>query len=214
MDIAQKRQADRLAFLKEVYDKAQGSTLTIVDFHDVAKAIGIDATLGMEYMDYLHKVGFIEIKFLGGKGNISVNGIRQIENPTIPNQGNAQTSNSQYSTFNNFAPITGAQIQVGSHGSFQTISSQTIDQSRQDLVRFVKEVRDNLDIIGLMPDAKQTLSEDMDTIDIQLKSKNPKSLIVRESLKSARTILEGAVGSVGGALLQSHLHRLLPLLGL
>lgn len=86
-----------------------------------------------------------------------------------------------------------SQILQGSHGSTQ---NQHIDQSsRNDIRAFVDEFRRRMPELQLSPEIQSEATADLTTIDAQLESPKPKPGILRESLQSLRTILEGAAGN-------------------
>jgi hypothetical protein len=50
----------------------------------------------------------------------------------------------------------------------------------------------------LSPAAKEELTTDIATVEVQLSSTNPKPSVISECLRAIRTILENAVGSATG----------------
>lgn len=87
----------------------------------------------------------------------------------------------------------GSSIQQGTVGSSATINFKSIEA---DVKNILARIRNSVDEIDLSPDAKAQLSADANTIEAQLQSPHPKPAVITECLRSARTILEGAAGSV------------------
>lgn len=86
-----------------------------------------------------------------------------------------------------------SQIQQNSDNSNQYYESPKF---KEDLEKFVSEVRDQIDKLNANDESKQSLIADLDTIKAQLSSSSPKKMILRECLLSAKNILEGAAGGV------------------
>lgn len=87
----------------------------------------------------------------------------------------------------------GSSIQQGTVESNVTINFKSIEL---DVKNVLTKIRNSVEEIGLSPDAKAQLSADVNTIEAQLQSPHPKPAVITECLRSARTILEGAVGGV------------------
>lgn len=84
-------------------------------------------------------------------------------------------------------------IQQGSPGAVAKITFTMGDAKLGEVVEGLKNLCDNL---GLPESAKQELSAEIGTLESQLRSPHPKLKIVTESLRSARTILEGAAANL------------------
>jgi hypothetical protein len=85
-------------------------------------------------------------------------------------------------------PITGSVIQQGSHNA-ATVNYQT------DVEKILEEIRPLLNAAKLTSEAKQELRAEFATVEAQIQSPKPKHAIIRESLQSARHILEHAFGA-------------------
>jgi hypothetical protein len=84
--------------------------------------------------------------------------------------------------------VTGSVIQQGSHNT-ATVNYQN------DVREVVEEIRSVLNATKLTPEAKEELRAEVETVGAQMKSPKPKHVIIRESLVSARHILEHAFGA-------------------
>ncbi|PTS80456.1 hypothetical protein DBR33_01625 [Stenotrophomonas sp. HMWF022] len=87
---------------------------------------------------------------------------------------------------NNIGSMHNSQLQQLSSGQ----QSYQMSENREELAAFLKELRSAAESKG---GAGQVLV-DVDTVLVQLQSAEPKRGIVEESLKSLRTVLEGAAG--------------------
>jgi hypothetical protein len=85
-------------------------------------------------------------------------------------------------------PVTGSVIQQGDHNT-ATVNYQ------HDVERVLGEIRPLLNAAKLSAEAKQELKAEFVTVEAQIKSPKPKHTIIRESLTSARHILEHAFGA-------------------
>jgi hypothetical protein len=110
-----------------------------------------------------------------------------------------QAGASVYNITNFHGPVLGPQVQQGSERSVQIAA--TFDFDNEAVGTFLDRVRAHIGDIGLSPEARAEVEAEIDTVRAQLKSPKPKALIVREGLRSLRTILEGAGGGVAAQLL-------------
>ncbi len=85
-------------------------------------------------------------------------------------------------------PVTSSVIQQGSHNT-ATVNYQN------DVEKVVEEIRSLLNAAKLTSEAKEELRAEFITVEAQIKSPRPKHTIIRESLTSARHILEHAFGA-------------------
>jgi len=125
-------------------------------------------------------------------------------------QEKAAAADATYNINNFFAPVGTSQIQQSADRPIQIAAGANIDASQ--VARFLTELREVVEGLGLDQETNQELSSETSTIEAQLRSPRPKSAIVRESLLSIRRILEGAAGGAGGRLVVDLLPRLIALL--
>jgi hypothetical protein len=93
--------------------------------------------------------------------------------------------------FINYGTMTGAAIQQGTSHSQATVNLQS-----NQIQSVLSKVKESIDQLGLNATAKNEMTADIETAESQLRSPNPKPAIVLECLRSARSILEGAAGSL------------------
>lgn len=112
-------------------------------------------------------------------------------------------------TINNFiGQMTNSQIQQNTTDSRQSllIKELNIDEV-EGLIRSLKE---SIDKLNLQEESKSEIIADIKSIESQLSSPKPKKGIIKEGLRSLRTILEGAVSST---LSSGIIHQISSLLG-
>jgi len=102
----------------------------------------------------------------------------------------------------------GSAIQQGTVQSNQTVtfSAEDIAQFRAELVRLEEALRS----VQLTAEQRTDVIAELETIGAQLKSSKPKRLVLRESLATIRSVIEGAAGSL---LASEVLVRLLAVVG-
>jgi AbiTii len=100
---------------------------------------------------------------------------------------------------NFFGPVHGQQLQQGNTSATQTQFNLQLDP--QTLLALVVKLRTETGGLGLSEELAAELTADTNTLEQQAKSPAPKSGIVRETLKSIRSVLEGATGGAAGQLL-------------
>jgi hypothetical protein len=89
--------------------------------------------------------------------------------------------------------VYGSPMQANSPGAHQTVSVSMNLASVQD---FLRDVEQSAPALNLPITESQELAAEITTIRAQLQSPKPKQDIIREGLRSIRTILEGAGGSL------------------
>jgi hypothetical protein len=85
-------------------------------------------------------------------------------------------------------PVTGSIIQQGDHTT-ATLNYVT------EVEKVLEELRPTLNAAKLTAEAKQELRAEFETVEAQTKSPRPKHTIIKQSLESARHILEHAFGA-------------------
>jgi septation ring formation regulator EzrA len=90
-------------------------------------------------------------------------------------------------------------IQQGTSFSTQTINF-TIDKT-ENLKKIIDEIKNIKEQITLDRLVFEELVSEIDTLKSQIKSPKPKSIIVTESLKTIRSILEGVAGNAASPLI-------------
>ena len=105
----------------------------------------------------------------------------------------------EYTITNFYGSFENSQIQQQTKDSIQIKSSVPLDL--ESISEFIREVRIKGEQIGLRDEEKEELESELISVEAQTKSPKLKNIIVKEGLKSIRTILEGAGGGVAATLL-------------
>ncbi|WP_310570958.1 hypothetical protein [Gemmatimonas sp.] len=114
------------------------------------------------------------------------------------------------STINNtthfHASVSNSQIQQFTETSSQ---SQTVSIDLNLLAELLKKVRTSIATLDLPPEDLAEAEVELKTLELQAASPKPKFGVVRESLKSLRTIVEGATGSLVASGMAAEIAKLL-----
>ena len=87
-----------------------------------------------------------------------------------------------------------SQIQSASNGSTQTLTAGNLPV--EDVRKLIELLRGNIDALGVGQREKDQLQADLAAIEPQLTAPQPNPGMLREGLRSIRTILEGAGGNL------------------
>jgi len=183
----------RFQYLNKLHDATGGSSHSYVSMRELGQQLGFDGDETSNIVEYLVGEQLVKHVAIGGEITITHSGRKEIES--------ALSAPEKPTTY--FPPVVnilhvqsmvGSQIQQGTHHSTQKLA---ITQNQLDAVRdFVALFKARLSEIPLDGDSKAEAGAEIATLDAQLQSSRPKPGILRESLQSIRTILEGAAGSV------------------
>nr|WP_152513146.1 hypothetical protein [Pseudomonas sp. P818] len=98
-----------------------------------------------------------------------------------------------YQVTNNIGSMQNSQLQQDSPNATQSL---TVNMDLNQLAGFIEKLKKQLEGLQLNSTEKEELRAEIATIEHQIASPKPKSVIVRESLKTVRSLLEGITGSV------------------
>lgn len=104
-----------------------------------------------------------------------------------------------YNINNFYGPINALQIQQQTENSIQISSTSPIDLEL--LKTFISKLRATIPQLFISNDKALELKAEVETVETQSKSPNPKPNIIKQSLSSIRRILEGAGGNIAAQLL-------------
>ena len=177
-------------FLQKLYDTTDGNSASMVDMWELGSELGFDRGKIHNIVDYLTNEGLIEPKALGVIA-ITHDGIIEIEDsqsdPDSPTRHFLPVNVIHIENMNNSA------IQQGTSYSTQT-NNFNVDKTG-DLKRIITEIENIKEQITLDRLVFDELVCEIDTVKSQIKSPKPKNIVVIESLKSIRSILEGVAGN-------------------
>ena len=186
MDINNKK-IKRFEFLKHLYETVDGSPSYMVDMWELGRELNFDRELTSKIVDYLTGEGLLQPKALGGSIGITHYGVIEIEeslsNPDEPTE--------HFVPFNiiNIENMSNSAIQQGNVNSTQnsTFNLNKIDELKE-LVRLLE---DSLEHFQLKTEKQTELIAEVETLKSQSKSPKPKTVIINESLKTVRSLIEG-----------------------
>ncbi|CRI65947.1 conserved hypothetical protein [Thiocapsa sp. KS1] len=114
------------------------------------------------------------------------------EGLSFSNSEKETAAQSNYNINNFFGEVKDTQVQQATGASNQQHANKTADV--EALLALIGLLRGKIDEIDFKGDQKEEILSDLATIESQAGSPKPKQSIIRESLKSIRSILEGAGG--------------------
>lgn len=190
MSLEQKKK-NRFLFLKCLYESSNGDTRAMFDMREVGKELKLNSDEISQIVDYLIGELLIESRALGGIIGLTHWGIKEVEQ-AIQNP-NKPTEHFLPLNIINIETMTNSTLQQGTTNS--TINFTYNTQTAVDIEKIVSQLNDIKDSLNLSNELQNELISELQTIEIQKKSSKPKSIIITESLKSIRTILESVAGN-------------------
>lgn len=116
------------------------------------------------------------------------------ENMTFTSEEKKTAADSHYYVNNFLGDTSNTQIQQGSHHSSQNFEINSGNQST--ISEFIKALQDGLVSLSLPQEQLSEIKAEIATVEAQIGSAKPKSSIIGESLRTIRSILEEAAGSL------------------
>jgi len=190
VDIQRERE-DRFRFLEKLWEKTEGNELAGFNMWELGGELGLDYPTVDRIFRYLMGEGLIKGMDLGGNVSVTHRGVMEVERAL-----SAPDEPTQY-----FPPVNVIQIQTMSNSVIQQGSPDAIQQASIDAVdseslqKFIEELERRVGEMKLAAQAQQQLEADISTIKAQLAAPTPKRSIIKESLVSLRSILEGAAAA-------------------
>ena len=190
MSLEQKKK-NRFLFLNCLYESSSGDTGAVFNMWEVGSELKLDRNETSQIVDYLIGENLIESRALGGGISLTHWGVKEveqaIENPSKPTE--------HFLPLNiiNIGTMTNSTLQQGTTNS--TINFTYNTQTAVDIEKIVSQLNDIKDSLNLSNELQNELISELQTIEIQKNSSKPKSIIITESLKSIRTILESVAGN-------------------
>lgn len=207
------RQAMRRRFLEVIYAASEGNTLKFVDMNVVEAELGLNLQQAFAISKYLNDKGLVVIAGGDGVWRITPEGIDAVERPASFNAVSAFGSVVNNHIFAPHSTIGG--IQQGATHSTQTVNTVNFGpQEARDVGDFVAQLKEQLPQLPLDGDAHQDASTQIAMLELQLKTGKPNKVIIGESLKTVRALLEGVAGNLIAAGLLGQLTPLFSTLGL
>ncbi|MEI8048386.1 MAG: hypothetical protein WCI92_13460 [Bacteroidota bacterium] len=191
MDIQQKKKA-RFNFLNRLYEITNGDSSYMESMWTLGKELNFERSLTSNIVDYLIEEKLIESRALGGVISITHEGIVEIEELHT----NPDSSSEHFPAIHmiHIENMTNSAIQQGVSNSNQTIVFN--GSNKNDLVTIIRELEAIKDRMFTNSEKKEEFEAELSTLKSQIKSPIPKQIIITESLKTIRNLIEGIAGNI------------------
>jgi hypothetical protein len=126
------------------------------------------------------------------------------EGMSFSNEEKTKAHQTTYQITNNIGSMHNSQLQQDSAHATQSLNITETNQA--DLKKFVEELKSSLDSLQLAQEQKQELNEHIAILESQSKSTKPNSVIIKESGRTVRNLIEGAMGSTISSGLVAYFH--------
>lgn len=198
MTSIEEKKLNRFRMLKAIYDEVNNDEYTWVNMWEIGRQLNFDRATTEQVTQFLVGEGLIAFRAIGGTIGITHTGIVEIERAeSVPDQ---PTTYFPPVNIINVGQMVNSQIQQSSPRATQT-QTITSDESSK-LQATLLEIQNSIDKLNITEDTKQELISNIHTIEAQLKSPKPKRSIIKETVASIRSILEGVTGNIAATLLQ------------
>ena len=160
------KDSSRQIFLQELYNRADGDFEVQISMYDIGVDLGLEkdeaAVLGQD----LFIEGLAEMKTLSGGMGITQKGLDTL----------------------------GIKIAPKNAASYFRLSNAPVidDQGKKAVQELINMIRSGLDNKALPFDLMEEIIIDLKTIEVQMLSPNPKTLIIRETFKFINQTLKGS----------------------
>jgi len=152
-------------FLIQLFEKTKGDTAKQVSMYDIGEILSLDRDHASKTAEELIGLQLIEIRTLSGGIGITADGVEKVQNLI----GGTRSAD-------------GAISKLGGDPILDAAGRQSIETATADL-------KSRLSRLGVDFDTLSELTADLKTIDAQLGSSRPKTVIVRECLRSLKSSL-------------------------
>jgi len=115
------------------------------------------------------------------------------EGLSFSNEEKKEASKNNYTVNNFYGNANGVQIQQNTSHSTQTIINE---MDFDKISNFISTLKDNMNQIGLQKEEQKVVESEIENISTELASTEPKPSVLKQSLQSIRTTLEGTAGNL------------------
>ena len=189
----EERSRYRFQFLKTVYDLTDGDPHSYVDMWEIGENQGLSRADTQNIVTWLSDEGLLGDGSIGGGINISHKGVQEIETAlSHPKQETRYFP--PVINIVNIGNMTNSQIQQGTTGNTQSFTQApaSMDSIRDEMEKLKSAVANLI----LDDETKVEVEAQIATVEAQLKSKRPIRVVIEESAKSLRNLLEGTTASL------------------
>jgi hypothetical protein len=204
MSTLEEKRANRLKFMRSLYEATGGRSLQMVNMFDLGPQVGIVGEDLEGVTEYLVGEGLMEYAALGGEISITHRGVVEVEE----SMANPDEPTAHFPPINliSIGVMSNSQIQQGSPAAVQAGQWQT---SGDDIRAFVSELRRTRDQLGLDEDGIHDLETQLTAIEKQAASDSPRWERIRSGLLVIQEILTTAAGTALAQVLLGQLRNLL-----
>ncbi len=208
MDIEQK-DINRFKFLKYLYDKVDGSSSEPVEVFKTGEELGFDRTITSKIVEYLCNEYLIEY-FAGSPDiNITHSGVKEIEE-ALKNPEEQTEHFPPAINIININSMNNSVIQQGTNASFQSVEFR--EEIKKDIEQLIIELQKIKKNFNKHSNELTEFQSQLDTLKSQLKSPRPIPIIIKETLKSLRSLIEGVAAGAMTPQLTDRLSKLIELI--
>jgi hypothetical protein len=186
------KKKNRFRYLHRLCERTDGRELALEDKYEIGDEIGLSREETENVVSYLIGEGLASHRDIGQAIGITHAGLVEVERalsePDVPTEHFPPMINMLQ-----VQSMIGSQIQQGTKSSTQ---SQTISQNDLEAIRsLLLNLKSNLAELPLKDEEREEAYAEVQTLEAQLQSNKPKTLIIRESLRTLRSLLEGVASS-------------------
>lgn len=191
MNIEEKK-ASRFKFLNKLYEITNGDSSYMVNMWELGNELKFNKAMTSNIVDYLIGEYLIESKALGGGIAITHQGIIEIEDL----HNNPDFSSVHFPAINmiHIENMTNSAIQQGVSNSNQSIAFN--ESKKNDLKTVIKELQLIKEKLISNNEIITEFEAELSTLNSQEKSPRPKKVIISESLRTIRNLIEGVAGNM------------------
>lgn len=190
----ERRKADRLRVLEEVYDRTDATDRELIDGAVIADALGMSNDYIGNVVRYLEAKGHLTGHWVMS-GDVAIqitpHGIDVVE--TMRSEPDRETAElaSHRQTMIIHGNVSNSQIGQAGGDVSQTLSAD----SREQVATFIKNFRAALPSLHLADDVQAEVVAELDTVEAQLRSPRPKRQILQASLNFLRDVAANLTSS-------------------
>lgn len=192
----EKKKKERFLFLEKLYELTNGSELVSFNRYEIGEGLGFDETRTDDVTAYLIGESLTKSLSLDGDIRITHQGVVEMEK-ALSNPSEATTYFPPVSIIN-IHSMSHSQIQQGTHDSSITIHQSFDFHSLRHLLSDLKEY-----LPKIPPTERGFIEGEIQSIEGQLKAKEPKVPIIKQCLGEIQHILKDvAIGVAAGLLIE------------
>lgn len=202
MDLKKIKQ-DRFSFLNKVYEECGGRQNYMINGWDIGKALYFDKEYSTDIYYYLKSEGLVEPMGAGINLGITHYGVMEVER-ALSEPDKPTTHFLPFNQYNsiNIEVMHGGIIQQATLDS--TINYTTSNEVVNSISQFTNDLKEIIEKSSFEKEKKEEIETDIQTIELQINSKKPKSNILKETLKSIKTIVEGTISGVASGAIMTN----------